>query len=97
MSEPASIAPNGPPRCPKCRFRPTVQSVVPVRSGFEYWTLRCTTCGLVYDAQMHKDPMMSDARGTSELVSPSKSAAVVETEKAVDRARPDDTVKPSIL
>ena len=88
MSEPAITAPNGPPRCPKCRSRPTVQSVVPIRSGFEYLTLRCTTCGLVYDAQMHTDPMMSNAGGwiDSELVSPSKSAAVVEAEKAVDRA-----------
>jgi hypothetical protein len=35
-------------------------------------TLRCTSCGLVYDAQVHTDPMMSDARNLidSELVSP---------------------------
>jgi hypothetical protein len=37
---------------------------------------------------MHTDPMMSNAGGwiDSELVSPSKSAAVDEAEKAVDRA-----------
>jgi hypothetical protein len=61
MSELASTAPSGPPRCPKCRSRPTVQSVVSIRSGFEYLTLRCTICGIVYDAQMHTDPMMSGA------------------------------------
>jgi uncharacterized Zn finger protein len=85
MSEPASTAT---PRCPKCRSRPTVQSVIPIRSGFEYLTLRCTTCGLVYDAQVHTDPMMSDARGwiDSELDSPSKSTAVAEADKAIDRA-----------
>jgi rubredoxin len=68
----ASTAPHGRPRCPKCRARPTVQSVVPIRSGFEYLTLRCTSCGLVYDAQVHTDPLRSDARGwiESELVSP---------------------------
>jgi transcription elongation factor Elf1 len=68
----ASTAPLGRPRCPKCRARPTVQSVVPIRSGFEYLTLRCTSCGLVYDAQVHTDPLRSDARGwiDSELVPP---------------------------
>ena len=72
-SEPvASTAPLGRPRCPKCRARPTVQSVVEIRSGFEYLTLRCTSCALVYDAQVHTDPLKSDARGwiDSELVPP---------------------------
>jgi transcription elongation factor Elf1 len=72
-SEPvASAAPLGRPRCPKCRARPTVQSVVQIRAGFEYLTLRCTSCGLVYDAQVHTDPLKSDARGwiDSELVPP---------------------------
>jgi len=75
MSEPASTARYGRPRCPKCRARPTIQNVVSIRSGFEYLTLRCTSCGLVYDAQVHTDPVMSDApQGAgpdSELVSPS--------------------------
>jgi hypothetical protein len=72
-----------------------VQSVVPIRSGFEYLTLRCTTCGLVYDAQMHTDPMMSTAGGwiDSELVS-LKSAAVVEAEGLLIGQRRDDIVKP---
>jgi hypothetical protein len=57
-------------------------SVIPIR------TLRCTTCGLVCDAQVHTDPMMPDARGwiDSELDSPSKSTAVAEADKAIDRA-----------
>jgi len=67
MSEPASTAPSGPPRCPKCRARPTVQSVVSIRSGFEYFTLRCTICGIVYDAQIHTGPMMSDAGAGSSI------------------------------
>jgi hypothetical protein len=85
MSEPASTVA---PRCPKCRSRPTVQSVVPIRSGFEYLTLRCATRGLVYDAQVHTDPMPSDAGGwiDSELDSPSKSTVVAEADKATDRA-----------
>ena len=72
-SEPvASTAPLGRPRCPKCQARPTVQSVVQIRAGFEYLTLRCTSCGLVYDAQVHTDPLQSEARGSidSELVPP---------------------------
>jgi uncharacterized Zn finger protein len=63
MSEPASTAPYAHPQCPKCRARPTIQSVISIRSGFEYLTLRCTSCRLVYDAQVHTDPMMSDAAG----------------------------------
>jgi rubredoxin len=65
-SEPvASTASLGRPRCPKCQARPTVQSVVPIRAGFEYLTLRCTSCGLVYDGQVHTDPLKSDARGST--------------------------------
>jgi hypothetical protein len=68
----ASTAPLGRPRCPKCRAHPTVQNVVPIRSGFEYLTLRCTSCGLVYDAQVPTDLLGSKARGwiNSELVPP---------------------------
>jgi hypothetical protein len=33
------------------------------RSGFEYWTLRCTGCGHVYEAQVKADPMKSDDAG----------------------------------
>jgi len=49
----ACTAPSGRPACPKCRARPTVQNAVQIRSGFEYLTLRCTSYGLVYDAQVH--------------------------------------------
>ena len=66
-SEPVAL---GRPRCPKCRACPTVQSVVQIRAGFEYLTLRCTSCGLVYGAQEHTDPLKSDARIDSELVPP---------------------------
>ena len=72
-SEPvASTAPLGRPRCPKCRARPTIQSVVQLRTGFEYLTLRCMNCGLVYDAKVHTDALKSDARGwiDSELLPP---------------------------
>jgi uncharacterized Zn finger protein len=74
MSESASTAPYTHPQCSKCRARPTIQSVISIRSGFEYLTLRCTSCGLVYNAQVHTDPMMSDAAGAgsdSEPISPS--------------------------
>jgi DNA-directed RNA polymerase subunit RPC12/RpoP len=43
-------------RCPRCRSRPTVQSAVALRPGVEYLTLRCASCGLVYDAQAPSDP-----------------------------------------
>jgi len=33
------------------------------RSGFEHWTLRCTKCGLIHEAQVNADPMKSDAAG----------------------------------
>jgi hypothetical protein len=32
-------------------------------AGFEYWTLRCIRCGLIYEAQVAADPMKSDAVG----------------------------------
>ena len=50
-------------RCPKCRALANVQNVVPIRAGFEYLTLRCTSCGLVFDAQIHTDPPKADVRG----------------------------------
>jgi hypothetical protein len=51
----------------------TVQHVVPGRAGFEHWTLRCTKCGIVREAQVHADPTLSSALrwvGSSELVPP---------------------------
>jgi hypothetical protein len=61
----ASATPLGHPPCPKCRSRPTVQSAVKIRFGFEYQTLRCTSCGLVYGAQLPTDHLQSEARGGS--------------------------------
>ena len=61
-SEPAaSTASLGRQRCPKCRAVAAVQNVVPIRAGFEYLTLRCISCGLVFDAQIHTDPPKSGA------------------------------------
>jgi transcription elongation factor Elf1 len=59
----ASTAALGRQRCPKCRALATVQNVAPIRAGFEYLTLRCTSCGLVFDAQIHTDPRKADAPG----------------------------------
>ncbi|MDQ1390987.1 MAG: hypothetical protein QOF56_4441 [Acidobacteriaceae bacterium] len=43
-------------RCPRCRSRATVQSAIELRPGVEFLTLRCVSCGLVYDAQVPSDP-----------------------------------------
>jgi transcription elongation factor Elf1 len=48
------------PRCPRCQARMTVQRTIASRSGFEHWTLRCTKCGLIHEAQVH---VKSDAQG----------------------------------
>jgi uncharacterized Zn finger protein len=41
------------PCCPRCQTRWTVQRIVPARSGFEHWTLRCSKCGTIHEAQVH--------------------------------------------
>jgi uncharacterized Zn finger protein len=41
----------------------TVQRIIASRPGFEHWTLRCTKCGHIHEAQVHIDPMKSDAQG----------------------------------
>jgi transcription elongation factor Elf1 len=51
------------PRCPQCQSQMRIQSVAPGRRGFEYWTLRCTKCGLVHEAQVPADPLKSEALG----------------------------------
>jgi RNase P subunit RPR2 len=51
------------PRCPRCQARMTVQHTIASRPGFEQWTLRCTNCGHIHEAQVHIDPMKSDAQG----------------------------------
>jgi RNase P subunit RPR2 len=49
------------PCCPRCQARATIQRSVPSRSGFEHWTLRCTKCGHIHEAQVQADPMKSDS------------------------------------
>lgn len=39
-------------RCPRCSARSTIQSAVELRPGVHYLTLRCISCGLVFDAQV---------------------------------------------
>jgi tRNA(Ile2) C34 agmatinyltransferase TiaS len=51
------------PRCPRCEARMEVQYVAPGRPGFEHGTLKCTTCGLIHEAQAHADPLKSEALG----------------------------------
>jgi hypothetical protein len=48
------------PRCHKCQSRMEIQHITSARSGFEHWTLRCTKCGLIHEAQVNADPMKSD-------------------------------------
>jgi len=49
-------APPRRPRCPRCQARVTVQRTVASRPGFEHWTLRCTKCGHIHEAQVNVDP-----------------------------------------
>jgi hypothetical protein len=51
------------PRCLKCQSRMEVQRITAARSGFEHWTLRCTRCGHIREAQVSTDPMNTDAPG----------------------------------
>jgi hypothetical protein len=53
----------GRPRCLKCQSRMEVQHITSTRSGFEHWTLRCTKCGLIREAQVSADPIEPDAIG----------------------------------
>jgi rubredoxin len=50
-----STTADGRVRCPRCRAGPTVQSAIELRPGVEYLTLRCSSCGVVYDAQVPSD------------------------------------------
>jgi len=51
------------PRCPRCQASMAIQRAIPARSGFEHWTLRCSKCGHIDEAQVHVDPMNSCALG----------------------------------
>jgi hypothetical protein len=35
----------------------------PGRPGFEHWTLRCTECGVVHEAQAAADPINPEVLG----------------------------------
>jgi len=39
-----------------------VQRITAARFGFEHWTLRCSKCGHLHEAQVPIDPMNIDAR-----------------------------------
>jgi hypothetical protein len=43
-------------RCPRCSARPAVQNAVELRPGIKCLTLRCISCGIVYNAQVVADP-----------------------------------------
>ncbi|MGE5157903.1 MAG: response regulator [Gemmatimonas sp.] len=51
------------PRCPACEAGMNVLRVVSGRPGFEHRTLRCTKCGLTYEAQAPVDPLYPEALG----------------------------------
>lgn len=60
------------PCCPRCEARSKVQRIVCARPGFEHWTLRCTKCGTIHEAQVQTDAIKANAQGwlDSELVPP---------------------------
>jgi uncharacterized Zn finger protein len=39
-------------RCPRCGVSSTILSAVDVRPGFQYLTLRCNSCAILFDAQV---------------------------------------------
>ena len=52
------------PRCPQCQAVARIQRAIPrPNSGFKHWTLRCTRCGHIHEAQVQTDPMKSEAAG----------------------------------
>jgi hypothetical protein len=63
--QPASLTPRAVarPRCPRCQAPSTVQRTTAGRTGFEHWTLRCTKCGHVHEAQVEVEPMTPEAAG----------------------------------
>ena len=48
-------------RCPRCGVHSNMQSAVELRPGAHYLTLRCISCGVVYDAQVPSAPAMAPA------------------------------------
>jgi hypothetical protein len=45
------------PACPMCQARMKRLHAVAGRPGFEHWTLRCTECGLIHEAQVAAAPI----------------------------------------
>ena|ERR1700757_1727200 len=60
-------------RCPRCSARPAVQNAVELRPGIKCLTLRCISCGIVYNAQVVADPAAA-----SHLVGRTRAAAMDE-------------------
>jgi hypothetical protein len=50
-------------RYPKCQSQTEVRYIAAARIGFQHWTLPCTRCGPIHEAQVGTDPMKSDAAG----------------------------------
>jgi hypothetical protein len=73
-SSPSTLTPRAVvrPRCPQCQAPALVQRSTAGRPGFEHWTLRCTKCGHIHEAQVQLDPMASDMNRwlSSELRAP---------------------------
>ena len=42
--------------CPKCGSPVSIQTIAPGRPGFEHWTIRCSKCGLIHEAQVQAEP-----------------------------------------
>jgi uncharacterized Zn finger protein len=40
-----------------------IQRIVPGQSNSEHWTLRCTKCGHIHQAQVSIDPLSSEVPG----------------------------------
>ena len=53
-------------RCFVCQSSMEVQRLDEARMGFEHWTLRCTRCGRIEQAQVNTDPLKSEALGWTE-------------------------------
>jgi phage FluMu protein Com len=43
--------------CPRCESVASMQSATAGRPGVMHQTMRCTTCGNIYDTQVEMDPI----------------------------------------
>ena len=53
-------------RCLVCQSPMEVMRAIEAHAGFEHWTLRCTRCGRIQQAQVNTDPLKSEALGWTE-------------------------------